>query len=222
MEVMQNAFIRGLWQSRPDIGLALLIALVASGVSGCAYKMVPHLDYSSEHGVVVAAAPANKAQIVVFLWVATPKIGLMIYSDEKPVGELRYATWMSFLVDPGDHEFAVVGPKSADFTVGMLSGGKTYLLEAQNFYDNRYRLQPVTPDQSSGMITIEDKLYAPRQVTPNALSPAEADRMKPRRDRLYAEYRSNWLSKPIEDRRRITPDKALSGALEYRKPQPVE
>jgi hypothetical protein len=168
---------------------------------------------------VVPAAPAGQAQVVFWSLFMPPDIELAIYDDRAQIGLLKYSTWFSVLVEPGEHRFAVVSDQSADFTVGDLEGGRTYILEAQNIWERRYRLEPVTPDMSRYGGSIANNMRGAYRVTPNALTAAENARLEPSRMETYERYYEKWLSKPAADRRRILPAQALEGPISLPLPE---
>jgi hypothetical protein len=194
----------------------LLLALSAAAlIPACAYQQVPHLDYGVQRGIAVPAAPPDRAQVVFWVSGMSPEIELAIFDGDDQVGILRYATWFPLLVAPGDHRFAIVSEQSADFTVGDLEAGRTYLLEAQNIWDRRYRLQPVTPDMSRYGGPITNMMKACYRVTPNALTAGEEARLAGRRREIYDRYYEKWLTKPEADRRRVGPEYAIAGPISY-------
>ena len=206
---------------RPGCPFHRLVLLLASGAAlaghtGCAYQQVAHLDYGVQRGIDVPAAPADRAQVVFWVSAMNPKLELAIYDGETQLGILRYATWFASLVEPGDHRFAVVSHKSADFTVGDLEAGRTYMLEAQLIFDDRFRLQPVTPDMRRYGGPITNLMTGCYPIEPNSLTAAENARLDERRRSTLARYSEKWLTKPEEDRRRLGPQHAISGPVSER------
>ena len=202
----------------------LLVMLALAILCACAYRPVPHLDYGAQRGIDVPAAPSNQAQVVFWVSAMNPKLELAIYQDDPQrhdlqLGVLRYATWFATRVDPGKHRFAVVSPQSADFTVGDLEAGKTYLLEAQNIFGERYRLQPVTTDMNSLGGPITNLMRGCFHVSPNSLTASESARLAGTRRQTLARYLEKWLTKPVEDRRRIRPEQAIDGPVSELLPQ---
>jgi hypothetical protein len=194
----------------------VLLALLTVSISACAYQQVPYLAYGPVRGIVLPAAPPDRAQVVFFLSAALPDVELAIYDGREQLGLLRYVTWFSSLLAPGDHRFAVVSSQSADFTVGRLEAGRTYFLEAQNIWDVRYRLQPLTPDTSRLGGKASGLMRGVYHVSPNSLAPAENERLRASRQATYETYEIKWETKPEADRRRILPEHAVTGPISIR------
>ncbi|MGH0033797.1 MAG: hypothetical protein ACQGVK_02075 [Myxococcota bacterium] len=191
----------------------LLATLGLACLTGCAYRQVAHLDYGVRRGIDVPAAPPDRAQVVFWVSAMNPALELAIYDADEQLGILRYATWFAVSVVPGDHRFAVVGPKSADFTVGSLEAGKTYMLEAQLIFDDRFRLQPVTPKMRRYGGPITNLMKGCYPVAPNALTAAENARLDERRRAILERYSEKWLTRPESDRRRLGPEHAIDGPV---------
>jgi len=188
-------------------------------VSGCTYQKAPFLDYAESRGIVLPAPPPDKAQVVFLLYIARTGENLVLYDGEERIVILRYVTWTSRLVEPGPHRFGVVSLENADFTVGDLEGGRTYLLEAQSIFPTyRFRLEPVGPAEKHTNMTIAELAAGFFHVEENAQADAWLARHGPRIQKLYDAYLAKWLTKPVEDRRTITPDLAIEGPIRYLPP----
>lgn len=197
----------------PGAGIGLALVL---GVLACAYRQAPFLDYSPGRGVDLPAPPSDRAQVIFFLRVATDRENLVLYHDGERFGVLRYVTWTSRLVEPGEHRFGVVGSESADFTVGRLEGGRSYLLEAQNvFPTSRYRLEPVGPWETHTGMTVGELMAGLLHVQPNGEFDAWLRQHGPRYQELYDRYLAKWSTRPESQRRRIEPDLALEGPVRF-------
>lgn len=183
---------------------------------GCSYQQVPFLDYSPGRGVDLPAPPPDKAQVIFFLWIARTGENLVLFDGEERIGILRYVTWTSRLVEPGEHRFGVVSLENADFTVGDLEGGRTYILEAQDIFPTyRFRLEPVGPDETHTGTPIRNILAGSFRVDENAQAAAWLARQDRRIRDLYDRYLEKWLTKPVDERRTITPDLAIEGPVRY-------
>jgi hypothetical protein len=203
-------------RSRFAIAFAIGLGLFVGGLS-CAYQQAPFLDYAPTRGVDLPAPPPDKAQVIFFLRISNaPGETLALYHEGERFGLLRYVTWTSRLVEPGHHRFGLVSPENADFTVGTLQGGRTYLLEAQQIFPTyRYRLEPVGPAETHTGMSIAESLAAQFHVEPNAGLASWVQQHGARYQQTYDRYLAKWLTKPADERRTITPDLAIAGPVRY-------
>jgi hypothetical protein len=199
------------------VATGVLGLLLAFSVSSCAYRPAPHLEYDVDRGIVLPAAPDDRAQVV-FFYSSAPNVNseLAIYHGRDQVGLLRYIKWFSILVAPGDHRFGVVSVRSADFTVGNLAAGKTYFLEARLIFDDRFKLEPVAPTDSRYGGPLSNFMKGLYRVSPNSLTAGHNESLNSSRRNRFDTYLEKWQTKPEADRRRIPADHAVAGPISFR------